>query len=66
MEYLANGKLRVHKTGMKGKALSPDESDSLMLAFLETEAKKKQVKWEYQGGGGLGPDFWGDEGEEDY
>ena len=65
MEYLASGKLRVRKRGMKGKAPSPDESDSCMLAFMDLEGKKKHVKWEYQGGGGLGSDFWGDEEEED-
>lgn len=58
MEYRSDGRLRVHKKGTKGNNPSPDESDSLMLAFLKLG--KKSVKFHYEGGGGLGEDFWDD------
>lgn len=60
MEYCSDGRLRIHKRGMKENNPSPDESDALMLAFLELS--KKHVKFHYEGGGGLGEDFW-DEGD---
>lgn len=49
MEYLANGRLRVHKEGIKGNNPNPDESDAfLMLSLLELG--KERVKFHYEGG----------------
>lgn len=59
MEYCSDGRLRIHKKGMKGNNPNPGELDAfLMLAFLELG--KRKVKFHYEGGGRLGDDFWDD------
>lgn len=61
MEYCSDGKLRVHKKGMKGNNPSSGELDAfLMLAFLELG--KKRVKFHYEGSGRLDDKFWGEDG----
>ncbi len=50
MKYCSDGRLRVHKRGMKEKNLSSDESDAFMLAFLEFG--KKCANFDYEGNGG--------------
>jgi len=55
MKYCSDSRLRVHKKGMKENNPSSDESDALILSFLELG--KKKVKFHYEGGGGLGEDF---------